>query len=547
MADFLLGLNASFSQDSGLRNAYEPFQQFEAYFQDDWKVTPRLTLNLGVRYVYYSSETIEGDNFSDFDPKRWDPAKAPQVLPNGQFVLDAGGNALTRTGAPADELNGIVYAGKDGVPRGIFVTPKLMLGPRVGFAWDVFGDGKTSVRGGFGMGNDRLPFGTYFSMSNPPFIQSVTLLNGTLTDPKAGALRTVKSARGLQFLGPPGAEFKPKRFMSWNLTVQREIVSGGVLSVGYSGSGQRFLPGTLDFNSPLPVSAPSIPDPGCLQPGQTIPPGGFNFDPCLNRGLVSANYTRPFVGWGSMAADNSGATHHYGNSSYHSLQTGFVYRGGHGLTLNTAYTWGRIMTDVAFPAGGFNPLARGGAQDSRNFRAEYGRPGWDRTQIFTAGYVYDLPLFKGRTDLAGQVLGGWGISGVTVIESGFVFTPGMSTGTNGRASRPNCVAGGVNDGPRTANQWFNTAGIFQAPAFGFYGNCGKGIIQGPGEQTWNTAVFKNIRIGERAQVQFRSEFFNLFNHTNFLGLDTGLGSPNFGKVTSAKESRQIQLGLRVDF
>jgi hypothetical protein len=541
VADYLLGLDSDFTQANTEPRGWFHYRQFEAYIQDDWKATKRLTLNLGLRQAYFSSDTNDANVPSDFDPAKWDSAKAPLVLPNNTFVLDANRNPLTATGEIADVNNGLVYPGQNGVPLGVFTTPHINLGPRIGFAYDVFGNGKTSIRGGYGISYTRIPFGNYNSISNPPLAKVTTLLNGTMTNPQLGSAGAI-SPSGLSLIGPPGAQFKPTRVQTWSLTVERELSPNSVLSVAYVGTGGRNLQGGRDVNFPLPVAAPSVSDPGCLQTGQAIPAGGFQFDPCLNRGLVTSNITRPFTGWGSMSASAGGSTY-YGTSNYHSLQAGFKYRASRNLTLTTAYTWGHVLTDVA--SRGFDGRNAGaGGQDSRNLNAEYGPAGWDRTHIFTAGYIWNLPFLRDRHDVLGQALGNWTFSGITVIESGFALAPGMSTGDNGLASRPNCV--GNVSGSKRLTSWFNTS-AFAAPAYGFFGNCGNGIIRGPGENTWNWAFFKSFPIKERAKLQFRAEMFNIWNHPSFSQVSTGLGAGDFGAVTTAMEPRIIELALRLTF
>jgi hypothetical protein len=544
-ADFLLGLDSSFFQNNTRLRGYFRYHQSESYLQDDWKASKRLTLNLGVRAVYFSSDKMEGNGFDDFDPKLYDPAQAPVVLNDGHLLTNASGQPITKTGTVANLLNGVAFPGKNGVPLGIFTTPSISLGPRVGFAWDVFGTGRTSVRGGYGIGYGRTPFAIYNNdLGNYPFEQGITLINGTMTNPSLGtpgALTTV----GLGTIGPPGAEFKPTMIQSWSFTVQHELAPNAIVSAAYVGSGARRVPGGYDHNYPLPVSAPSLSDPKCLQPGQAVPSGGFQFDPCLNAGLVSADITRPYLGWGGINGAANSAAEFSGTSNYHSLQTGFQYKAGRGLTFTTAYTYGHALANVR--SGGWDARNTGnGAQNPRDFKAEYGTPGFDRTHVFTSGYIWDLPLLRSRHDLAGKAFGNWTFSGLTTIESGFVFDPGLSTSNGGLASRPNCV--GSIPGRKSVEQWFNVD-AFAAPAFGFFGNCGVGTIRGPGENTWNWALYKNFPVTERAKLQFRAEFFNLWNHPSFVGLNkdyTGT-SGGFGQVNRALDPREIEFALRLDF
>jgi hypothetical protein len=551
VADYLLGLDASLFQTNGERRGYFRYRQFEGYIQDDWKATRKLTLNLGVREVYYTNDKMQGFGFSDFDPKRWDATKAAVVQPNGLFVVDANGNPLTPTGQLADPLNGIVLPedfkginglpnGTPGVPDGIFLTPVWNLGPRVGFAYDVFGDGRTAIRGGFGVGYSRIPFGQYVSMNNVPFISSITLINGTLTDPSLGT-PGAKGPAPLNVIGPPGGTFKPTRLGTWSLGVERELIRNGVLNVSYVGSAARDVKGSLDFNAPLSRIGPSTNNPGCLQPGQGLN-AKYDFDPCLNAGLVSADFTRPFVGWSGFSSAH-GAGVYFGTNNYDSLQVSWKYSMAH-VNWTAAYTYGKSLSDIASRGDGSNTNTGQSAQNPRRFKLEYGPVGWDRTHVFTTGYIWDLPVFRNRSDLVGKAIGGWTFSGITVIESGFAFDPGLSIGTAGLAIRPDCV--GSTSGPKTVQKWFNTS-AFVAPPFGTYGNCGTGMIRGPGDNTWNWSLYKTFPLGEKAKLQFRAEAFNIWNHPNFLGVDTSLGSSSFGQLTSTLDPRILEFALRLDF
>ncbi len=546
MADFLLGLDASFYQTSAEREGYYHYKQLEAYFQDDWKVTRRLTLNLGVREVWYSPDTISNQPWTDFDPPKYDPAAAPVVQPSGNFLTNAAGVPVNAAGQPVPNYltNGLAFAGQGGTPAGIYKSRVWNLGPRIGFAYDVFGDGKTSVRGGFGIGYSRTPFGNYASLNNPPFITNVNLINGTLSNAALGSQAAAITGSNLNFVGPPNNLLKPTQLDTWSLTVEREMIPRGVLSLAYVGSAAHYLAGSYDYNFPLPMAGPSVNDPGCLQPGQTIPSGGFQFDPCLNASIVSADYTRPFKGWSGINTGGAdAAANYYGNSNYNSFQAGWKYGSEH-LTWTVAYTFSKGLANVAgrgFTSGG---QTGAGAQNARDFHSEYGPIGWDRRNIFTSGYIYDLPFLRNAKGLVGAAFGGWTFSGLTVIESGFAYSPGMSIGTPGLASRPNVV--GKLSYPHKIGEWFDTS-AFAPPAFGFFGNAGVGSIRGPIENAWNWALYKTFPVTERAKLQFRGEFFNIWNHPSFGNVDTSFGSGTYGQITSALNPRIMEFALRATF
>jgi hypothetical protein len=537
VADYLLGLDSNYYQTSGERRGYFRYRQFEPYIQDDWKVTRRLTLNLGLRDVYYSSDTMQGNGIADFDPRLYNSAQAPVVNPNGTFVLGANGVPITATGQPANLLNGIIYAGKNGVADGFYVTPKLNLGPRVGFAYDVSGNGKTAIRGGAGLGYTRNPMGIYFSINNPPYTSAADLLNGTLTNPSAGEVAP-ETGSPLSTVGPANQLWRPQRVGTYSLGVERRLSTSGVLNLSYVGSQARHINGVIDYNQPLAVSAPSVSNPGCLQPGQNIPAGGFNFDPCLNQGITSPDFTRPFKGWEAITSGGgTGVNSYFGNANYNALQAGWRYRARNQLTWTASYTYSRALTDI--PSG-----ERTGAQNSRDFEAEYGRANWDLTHVFTSGYIWDMPFLRQQRGVLNKALGAWTFSGYTIIESGYPVDPGLSIGTPGLATRPDLVANSA--GPRTVQEWFNPASL-AAPPYGFFGNAAPNCIKGPPLDTWDWALYKTFPMGERFKLQFRSEFFNIWNHPNFNGVSASVGAPNIGMLTSANDPRIVEFALRLDF
>jgi hypothetical protein len=245
---------------------------------------------------------------------------------------------------------------------------------------------------------------------------------------------------------------------------------------------------------------------------------------------------RPFTGWSTIRQSEN-----TGSSTYHSLQVNFDKRFSEGFKFQTAYTFSRGIGDVMDSNG---RSVNATPQDSNNLRAERGLLGFDRTHNLVVNYIYELPFLKNRHDAVGRIFGGWEISGITTVSSGPVASPGISTGRNGLATRPNLV--GDVEGARTVQQWFNTA-AFAEPAPGFFGNAGRNIIREPGTHKWDMSFFKNNRITESVNLQFRAEFFNIFNHASFNGINTTFGSGAFGSVTSARDPRIVQFGLKLGF
>jgi hypothetical protein len=549
VADYLLGLDASFFQTSGELRDYFSYTQFEAYIQDDWKATRKLTLNIGLREVYYSPDHKQGNGQASFDPYTYNPSQAPVVQPNGLFLENSSGVPVTASGAPANLLNGIVIAedfkaigsypgGTPGVPDGIFTVPKFNLGPRFGFAYDIFGDGKTAIRGGYGIGYTRIPMEAEYDTTNdPPFVSSISLINGTFTNPSYG----IPGALGpptIYTVGPPGKLWHPQQEQTWSFGLQRQLIPNGVLGVSYVGAvgHHLFYPDPLtDNNFPLPQAAPTVNNPNCLSPGESASPaGGFNFDPCINAGITSQDYTRPYVGW-STIGNEGGPGMYNGNSNYNALQASWNYRAQH-FTWTLAYTFSKAMSDIQV---GWNP-----PQNPRDYKAGYGPSSNHVPQVLTSSYVYQLPFLKGSSGWAHRTLGGWTFSGITNIQAGFALSPALSTATPGLALMPNCVASVK--GPKTVGEWFNTA-AFVAPAFGYFGNCGNGNISGPWLNQWNWSLLKDFHLTERAKVQFRAEAYNIWNHPSFNSVSTGLGSGTFGQLTGTLDPRQLEFALRLDF
>jgi outer membrane receptor protein involved in Fe transport len=536
-ADYLLGLDATFSQSSTKNLGYFHYRQGEAYVQDDWHATPRLTLNAGLRWQYFSADTESGNHVTSFDPALYNPAEAPVVNPNGSLQINSLNQPVTASGEPANLLNGLAFAGENGVPSGFFVPVKTNFGPRLGFAYDVLGNGKTAIRGGYGIGYTRIPIETMYDAfgQNPPNNQSANVLNSLISDGVIGtaAAPTTQTLENVPF------NFKAAQIQSYNLTLEQQIKPSMVATIAYAGSQSRHLEtsssGSYDMNFPLPVSAPSAS--GCLAPGQPAA-SSYDFDPCINAGISSEDYTRPYQGYSLM-----GAEFDEGESNYNALQSGLNYHVG-GSQFSIAYTWSKTLATLGARVAGTPYAQLAAAQNMRDWHAEYGPPSYDFTNDFTATWVYPIPSFDRGRRLLAATLDGWNFAGLALLQSGFAMSPAMGLGTSGLAARPNQVAPYQKVGRH--DEWFNTSS-FAAPEYGFFGDARNGTIRGPGYTAVNVGLYKTFPIVSRFNAEFRAEAFNIANHPNFETVDTGLGDGSYGQVTSAGDPRILELALKLNF
>ncbi len=543
-SNFLLGDASGYSQASRdiIPDLYLP--DVGAYVQDDWKVRPNLTLNLGVRYELLSTPTDGHKILDSFDPAVYNPAYAPQIDPaSGNIIGPAGVN-------PGNYANGIIV-NQDGCnPSTYFEAPVANYGPtcspygnriapnyntfapRIGFAWDPFRTGKTSIRGGYGLYYDRTLDGIFEqnSFANPPFLGSANAAPATPLDnfdnPLEGAYTPLFPAT-IHGTGTP--QFKVPYNQQWSLSVQREIAPNTLLEVAYVGSKGTHLLGIFDEN--LATLAAREADPTDF-----------------------VNSIRPYLGYTSI--EQIGTLF---NANYNSLQVSLKRRVGQGLTLGVAYTWSKTLTD--------NSSDRSDAvYDTYNFANEYGPAEFARNQIFIANYIYNLPFYRSQQGLVGHVLGGWEVSGITTFESGFpttiyqyfdpfdnIFAPANTPNTFPGgigidyspivAPRPDRIGNAPN--PGTVAEFINTSNF--RDAWGHFGTAGRGIITGPGTNNWDLAAIKNIKISERFNAQFRAEFFDAFNHVSFNSFDNDVDDPTFGILNGDLTPRIIQLGLKLYF
>jgi hypothetical protein len=522
VADALLGNFYTYTEASGTRQGWYRFMQVEPYIQDDWKATPRLTLNLGLRWAYMQPQYSALNNTSAFLPQYYDPAQAAIVDPKtgyiiGQpnpyngLVLGGEGFAETAKGRVPQADDPAVKALFHDLPKGTAYTDWGTWAPRFGFAYDLTGKQSTVLRGGYGIFYERIEGNFIFSaVNNPPFIQQTTIFNGNVENPGGGGAGPNQPQ---QISNSHYLDMKVPRVMNWSLGIQQKVAKSMVLDVAYVGSSAANLSYQQNINQ-LPV--------GTL----TAHPG------------VNANALRPYLGYADIYQFNTGA-----NSIYNSLQVQFRKQfTGAGL-INVAYTWSKARTDAS--SYNYTPM------DSYNLRGDWGPANYNRNHVLVISYVYPLPFWRSGNRWYEKAFGGWQISGVTTMQTGLPLNVTLAkdvAGTGAGNQRPD-VIGDPRAGAR-GTQFLNPA-AFAVPASGTFGNLGAYAIFGPGTNNWDASLQKTFPIGERLKADFRAEFYDFPNHLSYFNVNTGSFSAtppaSFGQVTTTTDPRTLQFALRVSF
>ncbi|HEY4381289.1 MAG TPA: carboxypeptidase regulatory-like domain-containing protein [Acidobacteriaceae bacterium] len=618
-ANFLIGnTNGGFTQASIDPVANINESMIELYGQDSWRASRRLTLNFGVRYSYFGQPYDLGNELTNFNPASFTQRNAETISSNGSLCTMAGQTTavttFTSTGVVttytlnncpninglntyqpntvADPLNGIILGSPDFVKQESalgstafpFVMPsgapsieshgspfgqevgqaeKHDWAPRFGFAYDLFGNGRTALRGGYGMAYDDSAVSMYEQaiFNNPPFVQVNTYPTATLDNPDAGT-PTIN-------LAPPALRASPVIYKTpyvqqYSLDIQQSITPSMTIDVGYFGDHGTHLQGVVDINEIRPgtfvgTNIGYAQTPGC---------SAFTTQGCEG----PLNQIRPYRGYTAINAVQT-----IFNSSYNSLQAKFTKRFSGKSMLDVNYTWSRGLTDAQ------NDYSTA-PQNTYNLAAEYGPSVYNRNDILSVDGVWDLPWYRSQEGLMGRLLGGWEMSGLFVVDSGLPLTMTLSGGStvsyagltsiyNGQANggvasdaaglgvlgpsaaslRPNMVLNpnsGYNQvNLRTRQHWFNQT-AFQAPSASSFqvGNEKRGVVAGPGFNRFDIGIFRSFKLYRESTFTLRGEAFNVLNHTNWGNPGTNATTAStFGIITTTRDPRILQVGGKFNF
>ena len=528
-ASFLTGQPVVFLQGIGNFSRGIRGNNANGYAQDTYKITPRFTINAGLRYELPEPYTEIHNRQSLFEP-----GKKSQVLPN----------------APT----GLLYPGDPGVPAGLIQTDMKAFAPRLGVAWDPRGDGKLLVTSSYSIFYEPYYTGQggplQAPISAPPYLGTPQVSLPDFANPFGGnppVPGTFSPDLTNLTLAPA---LKLPYTQDWDLNLQQSFGPDWLLEVGYVGTKGTRLPRFVESN-------PAVFVPGYVD-GQPISNSSNADQRRLYSGctLADSPSTCKFSSTGEIAG--------IANSEYNALEASMRKRFSHRLSFLASYTWSKAIDDVssfnitgsaAKPVAGENDLA----QDPFNLGAERGLSAFDARNRFVGSYEWALPFWNHGRNWYQVAFGGWQLNGIGTLMSGTPFTVFDSNDVAAQGSAPEItgfsaqrpdIIGNPNNGPRSVSNWLNTGAYHRLDLVanaGQFGTEGRNVNIGPAYADWDFGALKNLKVTETKQFQFRAELFDILNRTNFRLPDSDISSPTFNHMLEAQSPRQVQFALKFLF
>ena len=546
--DMLMGLSSNYQQFMEAPIRHYVNQTPSAYVMDNWHVTPRLSLQLGLRHDALPHAWERSNYVANFDPNLYLNSQQPRWNADGS--MDPGGPGFQVLNGIPYYLNGMGLAGANGFPRGLVTNDYKTLQPRIGFSEDLFGNGKTVLRGGFGTFFERMQGNDiYDTATSPPFAYNPSANNVYFSTPSKSWVTGDVAAKPFF---PAGMNNMPQTYRApgvaqFSLGVQREVAPSMVWVVQYVGNLawhqniQRQI-NTFAIDTDMNVRCRYGDGNNKYNGGTDVCPNGS-----VPTNLPNANLYRNFPGFANINQIENTT-----NGTYNGFQTGLRIQNRWGLSGEIDYTRSHEID--------LTTQDKQNASNPWNLKYDKGSGFLDRRHILSINYVYHLPFFRNSTGWTKAMLGGWEIAGTALAESGVVPTnqgPGLSINYDtvglggGYTNRPNQT--GKTRYLKERNKWFDTS-TFAAPTPAWLGgpnlgigNARKDTIVGPGRENFTASLYKTFAIGEAASFQLRFESFNTFNHFQPNGLNTSYGGSQFGQITSAWDPRTLELGGKFSF
>jgi hypothetical protein len=529
LANLMLGNFNTYSQNSAHVYPYFRFLAYEAFAQDSWKLSRRLTMEIGLRFehmvptfTYTRSGTPGGEGtwtLYSVDLSKYDASKRPVIdVSTGKIIGDPRA-ALSPLGLVCDPCAG--------TPRG-FSQAKNLFAPRLGFAYDVFGNGKTALRTGFGIFHERMRQNNFYfgAGGSWPNLSSASQINGNVT-----AIDTSVTAGPAPPITPPGLLVWPSdntmpSIYSWYTGIQQELPAKFTLDLSYAGNRAVHLMQQRYVNA--------------------VPANTFVENPTLRQSVnFKDDALRPYYGWGGLQAVES-----LGYSRYNAMMFRLSRRFADRLAVNFNYTRSQVMDLVDNDSDRIiNPY---------NIAQNWGPAGYDQTNVTTLDFIYDLPTMKGSNGVVRTLVNGWEVTGMIRAQSGMPFSVssnGSTMGVDAGGQYPDLV--GDPYAGQNKYRWINPD-AFQRPQDGQYGTFKRNQLRLPGVRNVDASLIKNFAITETSKLAFRCEFFNLLNNAQIWNIVTGFsadnpgggissGTKNFGVPNTWREARIVQLALKLSF